>query len=318
MIDPYYERLRHDSRACSEASKWLDSLPVTALPLDEVLFEAQLQAAERFDASISRHAHEYIVRLSGPDVEAGVLPDSINDEVVPRITREIAASAEIDNANVKFGLAGIGQGSIVLYFKPLDDDAAYSSTSEDQFEQRISIIDNAIERINTLHGLIENEASANEIQARFHSTRERQLLHAAGKLVEALDSHSLDFTSRWRGPGGRRTLGMISERGRAYAQTLFHESEQSEERPFSGKIQALDLEGSVTIASGKRNSRRVASIDPKLIPGLRLGDPIHVILRIVKNNDAVRSHTSGVQPKYSVVRLLERDTPADSIHPASS
>lgn len=239
MSDPYYEHILDDPEARRAAEKFFTSTPVPEGDLQDLLFEAQLDAADRFAPDGVPRVHDYTVHLTGPNIKRGVLTKSIASSIVPRIITEVTTSGEIDGASLTLGVTSIAPGSVVLRFQPLGTSNGFSEPTPDQLQVPVTEMDRAIKRIEHLHSLIEKETPSEQIRGEFSSGDKRALLHASGALIQSLDEENINLSSYWRDSTGHRTSSRITERGRDYARQIFTSKEAAPaEEEYEGRIRA--------------------------------------------------------------------------------
>lgn len=236
-----------------------EAMPEPKGDLEDLFDEAAYERGIALDPRGQRISR-VLLRLSGDATADASLDDISAGEIFGAFGREVRAAAGDSEMDARLRLVGFSAGSVVLHFEPTHPEIEQGADGALPVH---SVADHAIETVLDLHRAIELQLAPAEIQSRF---KQPGLLKAARRFLDVLDKDGLDAATRWYGPGGSVSRSALTGVGRRYAlDVLFAKDEEREPELISGMVQALDMEGIVTIKSGKRK--------PKVkVPAARITD----------------------------------------------
>jgi hypothetical protein len=229
-----------------EARREFDAIPEPEGRLEDLFEQAAYERSVALDPSGER-VSRVVLRLHGDTTVDASLDDTTAEQVIGAFGREVRAAAGEGAADAKLRLVGFSAGSVILHFEPARPEIEQAA---DGALRVWSVADHAIQNVLELHRAIESQRPAAEIQNRF---AQPGLLNAARRFFDVLDKENLDMAARWYGPTGALSVSSITFVGRRYAiDNLFAKDEKEENEVLSGMVNALSIDGVVTIRAGHR------------------------------------------------------------------
>jgi len=299
MRDEIRDYLGREPGRKARAASFFDGVPNIEDDLGDAIFDAHIAAAERLDPALAATSL-LIVRLSGEGVIDGWVAQDMQEEILGPLAQEVEyAAPAAARDDVRLGLVGVSTGSVVLHYRPR---TSARKPSAGQLAYDVHPADSAILRVSELHDLLEKEAPASTISSAFKD--EQSLLRQTRKLVEALDKHAVNLSTRWWGSASDRHKSVLSQRGQAHGLRLFAATEMDEITTLNGLVTALDISGIVTV-TGAANHKYPVDVGPD---GMRdvaftIGNRVSLHARKFQEVDAVGFKPS--RARYTFIRHLD-------------
>ncbi|WP_251440153.1 hypothetical protein [Microbacterium sp. USTB-Y] len=305
MREDIREYLRQASTGNARREALFADVPEIEDDLGEAILDAQIAAAERLDPSQAASSL-FLVRLSGPGVVDGWIEQGMQDEILGPLTKEVEyAAPSAARSDVRLGLVGVSSGSVLLHYRPL---SPALPPSPKQLHYSTHPADSAVLRVLELHDFLERETDVHTIGSAFKE--DQDVLRQARKLVEALEKHSVNLTTRWWGSTSVRRMSKITQRGRRHALRIFTAQEQDTPQQVQGMVTGLDISGIVTVAGASGNKKYKVDVGSERIsdPEFTLGRRVFMLVRKIQDVDQVG--VSQTHARFRFVRHLDQ-TPLD-------
>lgn len=273
MRDDVRDFLRREPERRARAASFFEGVADVEDDLGDVALDAQMEAAERLDPT-NAATSLLIVRLSGEGVVDGWVDKETQEDILGPLTQEIEyAAPPAARDDVRLGLVGVGSGSVLLHYRPRN---AAQPASPGQFSISVHPADTAVLRVSELHDLLDQEALAATIASAFKD--DQQVLRQTRKLVEALDKHGVNLSTRWWGSTSARRKSALTHRGQAHGLRLFTLAEEDQPAQVQGVVTGLELSGIVTVTGGAGNKYNVdVGSDRVATDEVRLGNRVHLL-----------------------------------------
>jgi hypothetical protein len=272
--------------------------------VEDLLDDSRLDAAARFDSSLTGLRNsQYIVRIRRDDGDDSRIDGPSVREVMNGIEAEVDAAAPRAREEARIELDSLTRGSVVLKYRAV---RPFATVDEGQFDHGLSVVDDAISNVTSVHQAIENGAPPGEI---VQIAVSKELLGASRKLIESLDRHNLNLTTRWRRATGERAASRLSILAKRNASQLFKRLPADRLLPISGQVIAIALDGRFVIKAPSRHYEIAASdLGVQYLQGgsIRLGEYLHLTL-----TEEIASDLLGLasKPTFRLVSLDERLLP---------
>jgi len=173
--------------------------------VEDFFNSARFEAAIRFDPELgSLRNSTYLVRLRADDGnDSDIVGGSLRD-IMEGFEAELAAAAPKAKGQMQLALDNVTRGSVLLHYRAIRPLAV---VKDDQFDQGLSEVDAAIERVSALHKSLEAGDAFTKIAKVAGS---KDLLKASRDLLFNMDKHGLTATTRWRNVHGQRVDSVLS------------------------------------------------------------------------------------------------------------
>lgn len=295
MREEIRQQLARNPERLARANAFLSEGPEPSDDLGEILLDAQIAAAERFDESAKARSL-WLVRLSGEAIDDGWIDHGLQEAIVGPLSREVElATPREARSESRIGLVGVSSGSVVLHFRPRMPRRA---ATEDQLPYEVSPADAAILRVSELHDLLEQQAPATEIARRFG--RDQSLLKQTKQLIVNLAKHEVNLSTRWWSSDASRRASRLTLAGQQHGLRVFETTIKDDDLRIRGMVTALDISGQVTLTDAAGSKYRV-DVGPDSIRSDRfaLGAQLFVLARREQEVDQV-----GMSPSRATYRFL--------------
>lgn len=249
------------------------------------------------------------VRLSGRAFEDGLL-ELHGAEIFQRLQEELAAAAAQSKlADVRFGIAQLAKGSVVLNLVPIvpkedaaaDDESAEPDSSAEQDALGFAMphdAEVALSRALDLHDAFERGD-----EAAIRQGAKGELAKRSRMLVEALRDADADMEIVMAQGNGLRRRSTISEYGRQSALHYFGSiSNESKTEVLRGEVHTTSLTGDVELIvpragrkGPKTRSVTITKVPRDVVKRLQLGETAHLRVQTFRSarpgRDAQIDHT---------------------------
>lgn len=306
MKDETRQYLSSEPNRLRRAQEFLEQTEEPVGDLGEILFDARVDSAEQLDPW-NRPTSLWLVRLSGSRIRDGWLDTEMQNSIVAPLGREVTAATSGDaREEAKIGLVGVSSGSVILHFRPSTPSRAPSDL---QLNYPVSPADAAIQKVSELHDLLETQAPAEEISARFE--QQQKLLKQAKDLIVGLSASGVDLSTRWWASDSSRRISRLSQSGQEYGNHIFETQVVKDDEVIQGMITSLDIEGFVTVTgsvAGKSKSKYKVDVGAEAIRSARfaLGAKVYLLAKKVTEIDSVGLMPH--RPMYTFIRHLDDDS----------
>lgn len=263
-------------------------------PVEELEFEVSsrrnyLDALRSFDPATS-FAEQLTVRLSGEFAHRGILDLELSPllTAVRRIFFETRA--------VNLGLADVGTGSTVLFFRPVDADERGPVLADSAAPVEATPADDVGRTLVRVVDAVEQSTDVRQW---------RPYVNGLEGVSEVLDAHNLDAEFLWSSMGGSLAGARLTSRGRGYLRSLKTSTTEVHLVPVSGRVTELRESGYVKLKTGigRTSPTHEVRIDSQdlLSLGLALGETAHFEVREQRQRDRLGRESPG---RLDFVRVL--------------
>ncbi|MEU9774602.1 hypothetical protein [Streptomyces sp. NPDC047968] len=221
---------------------------------------------------------ELLVRLTGPDTEAGALRFQWGDALLSPLEATISAAA---GAPVQLELTGISTGSTVVHARPVTPTAPSGPATLDGF-----VASAATAGMSTLSALLAALEDGTDVR------EWARLLDSVDVLSRALDKYRLDLGLTWYDAEGGMRRARLTARGRRHVDRLRDTRDVDQDITISGRITELRESGWVKVKAGTAKNAHAYDVrfeDPEELLRLRpgLGDNVHFRVRFRQRLDTL-------------------------------
>lgn len=299
MRDEIRQHIARNPDRLARANAFLSEGSDSSEDLGEILFDAQIAAAERFDESAKARSL-WLVRLSGEAIDDGWIDHGLQDAIVGPLSREVElATPREARSESRIGLVGVSSGSVILHFRPR---IPRRQATNDQLSYEVSPADAAILRVSQLHDLLEQQAPPSEIARRFG--RDQSLLKQTKRLVLSLARFEVNLSTRWWSSDASRSTSRLTWAGQQHGLRVFETTIKDDDKRIQGMVTALDISGQVTITDAA-GSKYPVDVGKDAIRSDRfaLGAQVFVLARREQEVDHVG--LSASRATYRFLRHLD-------------
>ncbi|MBT2516295.1 hypothetical protein J7E29_02505 [Streptomyces sp. ISL-90] len=295
MRDEIRQYLARNPERLERADAFLSESAEPTADLGEILLDAQIAAAERFDES-ARARSLWLVRLSGDAIDDGWIDHGLQEAIIGPLSREVElATPREARRESRIGLVGVSSGSVILHFRPK---LSQRRATDDQLSYEVSPADAAILRVSQLHDLLEEQAPASEIAGRFG--RDQSLLKQTKQLVVNLAKHNVNLSTRWWSSDATRKTSRLTLAGQQHGLRVFETTIKDDDQRLRGMVTALDISGQVTLTDAAGNKYRVdVGRDAIRSDRFALGSQLFILARREQEVDNV-----GLNPSRATYRFV--------------
>jgi len=271
--------------------------------LEDLLADSRADAAARLDPSLNGLRNsQYIVRIRRDDeVDLRIDGRSVRD-VMNGIEAEVEAAALGARDEARIVLESLTRGSVVLNYRAV---RPFTTVNDGEFDHGLSIVDSAIGHVTELHRAIENGEPEGKI---VNIAQSKDLLQASKELLDSLQKHGLNLSTRWRNARGDRVSSRLTESAKKHAAIIFDKRPKEKRIYISGQVISASWDGKFVIKDGKKYEVAGSNETVELIRlgSIRLGERIHLLLEEEVARDGV-GLTS--RPKYNFIGMDDRLLP---------
>jgi hypothetical protein len=271
--------------------------------LEDLLADSRADAAARFDSSFAGLRNsQYIVRIrrdDGHDLRIG--GPSVRD-VMEGVESEISAAAPGAHEEARIELDSLTRGSVVLHYRAA---RPFATVDDGQFDHGLSIVDSAISHVSALHRAIEAGQPVGQISQVAHS---KELLQASKALLDNLQKHGLNISTRWRNATGERVVSRLTKAAKDHAAEIFDKRPKDKLIYVFGQVISASWDGKFVIKEKRQYEIAGSQTSADLIRlgQIRLGETVHVVLEEEVAEDRVGLVS---RPRYRFVGIDDRLIP---------
>jgi hypothetical protein len=286
MTFPGMERFRDLIDEDRERRFWeeIDSGEDDPRSIDEILDQHWADVISDHDP-LARLPRRLDLRLDGPQITTGALDIRLTEAVLQAFSKELAGAAEANSltTSLSASLVGVGRGSAILQLEPATPEDV---PTEGQVPAVVDPFDAVVQTLTDLHGTAEEGGDLRQF------ADSDQLMSGLHRLAKTLDEHNLVLDLTWRSGSGRHRSSRLGETGRRHVLALWQQTEETDEIVVSGRVVALDLNGSFSIKTGTHRTARRYDIhvdgeEALLGLNLRLGAEVHPRVRLIRHQNQI-------------------------------
>jgi hypothetical protein len=241
------------------------------------------------------------LRVRGPDLPVGQLDTDAVQRLLRALHTELqgAAHQQGQRSVPAMRLAGLSSGSAVLHLAPAIPE---EGPDEDQLAIATDQLDALMATVTDLHNVAEDAGDLRRFAD--HET----LLKGLREMVSALDSHDMELDLIWRNAKGQRRTSHLTRHARDYVRSQWEEHEQSEVRQLTGRLTAIDLNGTITLkrAAAPRRTYEIKVSDEETLLGLGLELGRTYAFEV---ESVIRRNRAGIEysPSYRLIRISGKE-----------
>jgi hypothetical protein len=291
------------SKSTSLIADFYSKVPEPEGEIEDLLADSRAEAAARFDQSLyGLRNFQYIVRIRRDDGMDDLIDGPSVRDVMGGIEAEVAAASQGSNEEARIVLQDLTRGSVVLHYKAVQP---LITVEPNQFDHGLSIVDSAIAQVTALHAAIESRKPVAQIVKIAGS---KGLLKESKSLLEHLQKHDLNLTTRWRDASGRRIASQLTKSAKDHAASIFEKETKNKNIYVFGQVISTSWDGKFAIKEKKKYevAGSEQTIDLIRKGEIRLGERLHVVLE-----EDVAQDRAGLAsaPTYKFIAMDDRLVP---------